>query len=91
MQNDIETLIRMWFIFFLVPECHNFTVPPNGAISDPALSFIGGDIQTITCNTGFRANGATTITCMNLNATSAEWQPAPGLTTCGKGIIFLNC
>ena len=84
MQNYIETLISVWFILILVPECHYFSAPPNGAISDPALSFIGGDIQTITCNTGFRANSTTTITCANLNANSAEWQPAPGLTTCGK-------
>ena len=45
-------------------------------------------MQTITCNDGFRANGATTLTCMNLNANSAEWQPAPGLTKCGNVYHF---
>ena len=47
-------------------------------------------MQMITCDAGFRANESTAFTCIEMNETSAEWQPAPGLTTCGKNYRRLN-
>ena len=65
-------------------KCNAFAAPEKGALTYSESTFSGGDTQTITCNAGFGATGPTMFACTNLNANSAEWQPAHGLTTCGK-------
>ena len=74
----------MTLFVFSVLECQAFIVPKNGSLLDHASSFLNGDIQTITCDTGFRAIRPTTITCTEIDAHSAEWQPAPDPSTCGR-------
>ena len=67
------------------PECEYFDGPSNGFVfTDPTTSFINGNIQTIACNSGFSVNGPVDITCTAIDENTAEWQPSPDASMCGK-------
>ena len=74
----------MCVCFSIVPECYAFIAPSYGAVLNPVSTFIPHEVQTIKCDAGFRAQGVTEFTCADINATTAEWQPVPGSTVCGK-------
>ena len=67
-----------------MPECDVIDGPTNGDITNDATSFVDGDIQTITCGSGFRLNGMANLTCTAIDGDSAEWSPSPDDTMCGK-------
>ena len=63
--------------------------PNNGSVLERAQTFIDGEVQVVSCNAGFRAQGPTEYECVERgdrggNASSADWQPAAGSTSCGK-------
>ena len=73
------------YLILVRQQCSTLVAPDNGTVSNLASQPLNvGDIQLITCDADFRANGSTEFTCTEVNETSTEWQPAPGLTTCGK-------
>ena len=58
--------------------------PNNGAVLEPAQTFIDGEVLVVSCNAGFRSQGPTKYVCVERDASSADWQPVAGSTSCGK-------
>ena len=69
---------------FTVPECNALMAPSNGVVSEQGQTFIDGDVQVVSCNAGFREQGPTEYACVERDASSADWQPVAGNTSCGK-------
>ena len=71
------------FYFKNVANCALVTAPTNGVISNTADPLISGASQTITCNSGFTADGPTSGTCTN-----GVWGPDITATSC-PGRLFV--
>ena len=75
-------------LYIAVPECPVFVAPVHGAITDRAASFIHDDTQNVTCDDGYLAIRPTQFRCININAATAEWQPALDQRTCGMEHLY---
>ena len=55
------------------------TAPTNGGITNSDDPLTEGDMQTVTCNSGYSLDGDATGTC-----TSGVWAPDITMTTCTR-------
>ena len=66
-------------------QCNPLSEPSNGILDNTDDIFSDGDVQSITCDTGFAPTGATSSICMaDGDGISATWIPDLSSTMCGK-------